>query len=211
MRLKEKRGKTKDERQKTDFMLIGVTGGIGSGKSAVLREIQALGYPVYDTDAHAKRLICETPAIREALTALFGEETFADNVYQTRHVAAQVFVDPALLQRLNAIVHPAVGDDLKRWAENKPLAFVESAVLFEAALDKQCDAICIVTAPEDIRIERVIRRSGNTQTADDIRRRIQAQEANVPHAVVPVLRLDNDGSRSLSELADQLITFAQTL
>lgn len=192
-------------------MLIGVTGGIGSGKSAVLREVSSFGYPVYDTDAQAKRLICETPPIREALTALFGEDTFAGNVYQTRHVAEQVFSNPALLQRLNAIVHPAVGDDLKRWAADKPLAFVESAVLFEAALDKQCDAVCIVTAPEDIRIERVIHRSGNTQTAEDIRRRIRAQEANVPHTAVPVLKLDNDGSRSLRELADQLLTFAQTL
>ena len=192
-------------------MLIGVTGGIGSGKSAVLREVEALGYPVYDTDAEAKRLIRETPAIREALTALFGEQTFADGNYQTRHVAAEVFAKPHLLQRLNAIVHPTVSDDLKRWAANKHLAFVESAILFEACLDKMCDGVCIVTAPEEVRIERVIRRSGNTQTAEDIRRRIQAQEKNIPHSAAHLLTLCNDGKQSLTTLANEILTFAQTL
>lgn len=192
-------------------MLIGVTGGIGSGKSAVLREVQAFGCPVYDTDAEAKRLISETPDIREALTALFGKQTFAGGIYQTRHVASQVFANPQLLQRLNAIVHPAVGDDLRQWAADKPLAFVESAILFEAGMDKMCQGVCIVTAPEDIRIQRVISRSGNTQTADEIRRRIRAQVANKPQATTPLLVLNNDGTRSLRELADELINFAKTL
>lgn len=192
-------------------MLIGVTGGIGSGKSAVLREVSSFGYPVYDTDAQAKRLISETPAIREALTALFGEQTFADGIYQTRHVASQVFANPQLLQRLNAIIHPAVGDDLKQWSSDKPLAFVESAILFEAGMDKHCQGVCIVSAPEDIRIRRVISRSGNTQTTDDIRKRIRAQEANKPQTTMPLLVLNNDGTRSLRELADELINFAKTL
>lgn len=192
-------------------MLIGVTGGIGSGKSAILREVQALGFPVYDTDAEAKRLIAETPAIRKSLTALFGEQTFADGIYQTRHVAAKVFAEPQLLQRLNAVVHPAVGDDLKQWATDKPMAFVESAILFEAGMDRLCQGLCIVTAPEDIRIRRVISRSGNTQTEEDIRRRIRAQETNKPHTTTPVLLLNNDGTRSLSELANELINFAKAL
>ena len=192
-------------------MIIGVTGGIGSGKSAVLREVQALGYPVYDTDAEAKRLIRDTPAIREALTALFGKKTFANGIYQTRHVAAEVFAKPQLLKQLNAIVHPVVGEDLKQWAADKPLVFVESAILYEAGLDTMCDGVCIVTAPEAVRIERVIRRSGNTQTAEEIRRRIRAQETNKPHVTTQVLMLSNDGTHSLNELANELINFAKTL
>ena len=192
-------------------MIIGVTGGIGSGKSAVLKEVEALGYPVYDTDAEAKRLIQEIPSIHESLTTLFGKQTFVDGIYQTRHVAAKVFAKPQLLKQLNAIVHPAVGDDLRQWAAGKPLAFVESAILFEAGLDKMCEGVCIVTAPENVRIERVIRRSGNTQTAEEIRRRIRAQQTNNQSTTKPVLLLNNDGTQSLSDLANEILTFAQTL
>ena len=93
-------------------MIIGITGGIGSGKSVIARQLRQMGYEVYDTDSQAKRLIVEDSKIRKQITALFGSQAYKDGVYQTAFVAQQVFADPTLLARLNAIVHPAVRQDI---------------------------------------------------------------------------------------------------
>ena len=99
-------------------MLIGLTGGIGSGKSTIAQQLRAMGYAVYDTDSQAKRLIQSDPHVREQITALFGTEVYQDGVYQTALVAQRVFADPVLLSRLNAIVHPAVRADILRWSSS---------------------------------------------------------------------------------------------
>ena len=93
-------------------MIIGITGGIGSGKSVIARQLRKMGYSVYDTDSEAKRIIVEDATVREQMTALFGEEVYQDGVYQTALVAQQVFADKNLLAKLNAIVHPAVKADI---------------------------------------------------------------------------------------------------
>ncbi|MBP5658908.1 MAG: dephospho-CoA kinase [Paludibacteraceae bacterium] len=93
-------------------MIIGVTGGIGSGKSTVLRAVARQGYRVYDCDREAKRIILEDDRVRKQMIALFGEEVYKDGVYQTSLVAAEVFANPDKLQQLNAIVHPAVAEDI---------------------------------------------------------------------------------------------------
>ena len=93
-------------------MIIGITGGIGSGKSVIAKQLRKMGYSVYDTDSEAKRIIVEDATVREQMTALFGEEVYQDGVYQTSFVAQQVFADKNLLAKLNAIVHPAVKADI---------------------------------------------------------------------------------------------------
>ena len=93
-------------------MIIGITGGIGSGKSVIAKQLRQMGYEVYDTDSEAKRLIVEDAHVREQMTALFGEEVYQDGIYQTSFVAQQVFADKNLLAKLNAIVHPAVKADI---------------------------------------------------------------------------------------------------
>ena len=98
------------------MQLIGLTGGIGSGKSTIASAVEALGYPVYNTDREAKRIIVHNPAVRSQVETLFGSDVFDGDTYLTARVAEQVFNDPALLARLNAIVHPAVGFDLRHWA-----------------------------------------------------------------------------------------------
>ena len=198
-------------------MIIGVTGGIGSGKSTVLRSIARRSYPVYDCDAEAKRLILEDSEVRRQMVELFGEEVYRDGVYQTQLVAEQVFADKSKLARLNAIVHPAVERDIRRWAEGSShqsdVRFVESAILFEAGLDELCDKIVVVEAPEEVRIERTIARDyhGEATPANikKVRARIRAQKTSADVAPRrPILTVLNDGKSVLSSIIDLICDFA---
>ena len=100
-----------------EIMTIGITGGIGSGKSTIAKQLRAMGYAVYDTDSEAKRLIVEDTQVRQQIEQLFGSEVYKDGVYQTALVAQRVFADHSLLAKLNAIVHPAVKADIMCWAQ----------------------------------------------------------------------------------------------
>lgn len=199
-------------------MIIGVTGGIGSGKSTVLRSIARRGYPVYDCDAEAKRLILEDPDVRRQMVELFGEEVYRNGVYQTQWVAAQVFADKSKLARLNAIVHPAVERDIRCWAEGishqSDVRFVESAILISSGLAKLCDAVVLITAPEQERIERVLLRAakrGQQMDAEQVRARIHAQiieEESLQHQPYD-LKLVNDDATPIAHIVEQLIRFVE--
>ena len=156
--------------------LIGITGGIGSGKSTIARRFELEGFPVYYTDREAKRLIEQTPALQAQIAALLGEDVFAHGKYQTALVAKRVFADEALLSKLNAVVHPAVKEDLLRWKQahnDKEKVYVESAILFESGLNELCDKVLCVTAPEEVCIARVMARDGVTEAA--VRARMATQ------------------------------------
>jgi dephospho-CoA kinase len=220
-------------------MIIGITGGIGSGKSVIARQLRQMGYAVYDTDSEAKRLIVEDAHIREQITALFGPEAYKDGVYQTAFVAQQVFNansqlpianSPSpnpLLARLNAIVHPAVRADILRWAQtytppkdanpreatqpahsahNLPKAttpcFVECAILYQAGIDQLCDKVVAVTAPEDIRLKRVIARDHSD--IDKVRARMRAQEADKDLQRANIV-VNNDGKTPIPTLCNDII------
>lgn len=194
-------------------MIIGVTGGIGSGKSTVLRAVAQRGYRVYDCDAEAKRIIVENPAVRRQMIALFGEQVYKDGKYQTQYVAARVFADKSKLERLNAIVHPAVMEDIR--SQKSGVLFVESAILVSSGIDKLCDVVVTVTAPEDVRVERVLRRAteqGKPTTAAEVRARIRSQQSAVSGLAdegISGMELNNDGSTPIAELADRLIAIAR--
>ncbi|MBR1381328.1 MAG: dephospho-CoA kinase, partial [Paludibacteraceae bacterium] len=133
-------------------MIIGITGGIGSGKSTIARELVKRGFTVYDCDREAKRIIAENEEVQQKIIALLGEEAFTNPsapslkeraggevspIYNTAYVAQRVFADETLLAKLNSIIHPAVGlDIMKRQPE-----FVESAILFESGLNLLCHRI----------------------------------------------------------------------
>ncbi|MBO5188270.1 MAG: dephospho-CoA kinase [Alistipes sp.] len=157
------------------MLKIGVTGGIGSGKSTVCRLFAARGIAVYDTDAAAKRLMAEDAALRRAIEARFGEESYQEGALNRPWLARQVFGDEAALQALNRLVHPAVIADFERWATEQQSAYVvvESAILYEAGLDQAVDRVVAVLAPERLRIERAMQRDGATE--EQIRSRIAAQ------------------------------------
>ena len=153
------------------MMKVGVTGGIGSGKSTVCRLFAQKGIAVYDSDAAAKRLMQEDGALRRQLAGRFGEGTFRDGQLDRAYLAGIVFADPQALADLNALVHPVVMRDFDAWAARQEGSYVilESAILFEAGLEGSVDK----TAPRELRIERTCRRDGCG--ADQVVRRIAAQ------------------------------------
>ena len=129
---------------------VGITGGIGSGKSTVCRLFAACGAPVYDSDTQAKRLMEEDGPLRRRLAARFGEEVYAGGRLNRKLLAGRVFSDPAELSALNALVHPAVMEDFERWCGRQSGAdyvVLESAILFEAGLEGYVDRTIAVTAP----------------------------------------------------------------
>ena len=183
-------------------MIIGITGGIGSGKSTIARELAKRGYMVYDCDQEAKRIIAENADVQQEIIDLLGEEAFVGGTYNTAYVAKRVFEDSHLLAALNAIVHPAVGLDIMK---RKP-DFVESAIIYESGLDILCDRIIVIDAPEEIRIARTIARDyhGDASPAniDKVRARIKAQ--NIPTGD---LVINNDGKASIADLAVKILNW----
>ena len=157
------------------MLKIGITGGIGSGKSTVCRLFAAHGIPCYDCDSAAKRLMADDEALKRAIIDRFGAESYADGSLNRPWLAAKVFADAAAREALNGLVHPAVRDDFERWAaaQQSPYVVLESAILYESGLDRQVDRVVAVLAPEALRLERAVRRDG--ADAEAIRRRMAAQ------------------------------------
>lgn len=154
---------------------VGITGGIGSGKSTLCRLFQARGVAVYDTDAAAKRLMVEQPALREAIIRQFGAESYLEDTLNRSYLAQRVFSDTEQRVQLNSLVHPAVIADFEQWAEEQAGEYVilESAILFEAGLDKHVDRTVAVLAPERLRIERTMQRDKTSE--EQVRSRMAAQ------------------------------------
>lgn len=141
---------------------VGITGGIGSGKSTVCRMLAERGVAHYEADRKAKELMASSEAVRKALIENFGAETFTARGLNRAYLAERVFNDAEQLRLLNSIVHPAVIADFEAWAEAQEGQYVifESAILFEAGLEERVDAVVAVMAPEAVRVERVMKRDG---------------------------------------------------
>lgn len=142
--------------------IVGITGGIGSGKTTVAKMFESLGIPVYYADDEAKNLTATSPVIREGLIGLLGEETFKNGVLDRKYMAGKIFNDKDLLEKANAIIHPQVALHFENWVSNQSTPYVlkEAAILFESGSYQQCDKTILITAPEDIRIRRVMERDG---------------------------------------------------
>ncbi len=195
-----------------DVTIVGLTGGIGSGKSYIAAGLRAQGYAVYDCDREAKRIIETNLAVRSQIECLLGSEVYTeDGHYDSKAVAAQVFQQPDLLQRLNLIVHPAVRFDIVHWARKQEaqVVFVESAILFESGFDSLCRATICVTASEETRIQRAMLRDGATR--EQIERRIQNQMSDTERNARASLVVRNDQSNSLTAIIAQIEHFLLTL
>lgn len=155
------------------MLKVGITGGIGSGKSTVCRVFQVLGVPVYDADSQAKHLMNSQPDLKAQIAHTFGQEAYQDDGMLNRtYLAQQVFPDAEKLNKLNALVHPAVGADFALWIQQQhtPYAIKEAALLVETGSYKNLDALIVVTAPENLRIARVVLRDShrNREQVNDI-------------------------------------------
>jgi len=167
-------------------LLIGITGGIGSGKTTLSDLLRSEGYKVYDSDVEARRLQNEHPLIRKKLIELFGDEIYNDNGLNRRLLAQIVFGKTELLMQLNSVVHPIVLADFKSWTEihsNHKFLFMESAILFESGFHSIVDKVILIIASEAIRIARVVKRDG--VTPQQVQARIAHQLSDnekIPHA-----------------------------
>jgi len=140
---------------------IGLTGGIGSGKTTVAKLLLCLGYPVYFADREAKVLMSSDPQIITAVTNLFGSKAYLNGTLNRELIAQKVFDDKVLLTQLNEIVHPVVANHFNAWCEahaNHRCVFQEAAILFENGGYKRFDQMILVTAPKEVRLRRVVKR-----------------------------------------------------
>lgn len=143
---------------------IGITGGIGSGKSLISKIFHCLNVPVYDADSRAKYLMTTDGILMQQIKKEFGELSFYNGTLNRAYISKLVFENPERLSVLNALVHPRVGEDYKNWVSLQAThryVLKEAALLFEAGSNEMLDAVIVVTAPERIRIERVLRRDAH--------------------------------------------------
>lgn len=142
---------------------VGLTGGIGSGKSLVCSILEKLRVPVYYADAEAKRLMNSDPVLKTQIMDLFGDKAYSGGSLDRKYLAGRVFGDGELLASLNSVVHPAVREDFKRWADLQkgvPYVVEEAAILFESGAHRELDQAVLVYAPVELRISRVMERDG---------------------------------------------------
>lgn len=165
---------------------IGLTGGIGSGKSTIAKIFQTLGYPVYIADTRAKELMVSDPLLISEIKAAFGNDIYTnEGLIHREKLASIVFSDKQALSKLNALVHPSVKRDFNDWCtkQNSELVFEEAAILFETGSNKFFDKTILVTASKEERIKRVINRDQTTKEAIESRMANQwPQEKKIPLA-----------------------------
>ena len=184
---------------------IGITGGIGSGKSVVASLFQLLGVPVYIADEESKRLTNQSMTIRRQLIAHYGEAIYTAEGLNKPLLAAKIFQDPAQRRIVNGIIHPEVKHHFEAWAaqQETPLCAIESAILFESGFDKEVDTHLMVYAPKALRIERATTRDAASREA--IQQRIESQMADEEKRELADHLIYNDNQQPLIPQVTALI------
>ena len=162
------------------MLKIGLTGGIGSGKSVVAELLQIMGIPVYDSDASSKNMCNTDESLIKSMISLFGPELYKDGLLDGKLLADHVFGNETALKAVNALIHPVVVRDFMEWCKlnsQYPILVMESAIIFEAGLEHLFDRIITVTAPEEIRIERICKRNGMSSESVKVRLKNQISES----------------------------------
>jgi dephospho-CoA kinase len=182
------------------MFLVGITGGIGSGKTTVCKIFEVLGVPVYYADERAKWLLNNDASVKEKVVALLGNDAYSNGELNRPLIAEKVFADKDLLEQYNAIVHPAVAEDTLSWNSqhlDEPYVLKEAALLVETGSYLNLDKLIVVTAPENIRIERVMQRDGLSEAA--VMARIKNQMPESEKVKLADFVILNDGTQSLIE------------
>ena len=184
---------------------IGITGGIGSGKSVVASLFQLLGVPVYIADEESKRLTNQSMTIRRQLIAHYGEAIYTAEGLKKPLLAAKIFQDPAQRRIVNGIIHPEVKHHFEAWAaqQETPLCAIESAILFESGFDQVVDTHLMVYAPKALRIERATARDAASREA--IQQRIESQMADEEKRELADHLIYNDNQQPLIPQVTALI------
>lgn len=188
---------------------VGITGNMGSGKSTVCRIFESIGIAIYDADSRAKWLMTHNAALKSEITALLGDEAYdADGQLNRAWVSQQVFHQPEKLTALNSLVHPAVARDAQQWhiQQQGPYTLREAALLIESGSYKQLNQLIVVTAPENLRIQRVMLRDGLAEA--DVRARLNTQLPETKKMKLANFVIVNDGEHPLTK---QVLTIHQAL
>jgi len=146
------------------MMIIGITGGIGSGKTTAANFFKDLEIPIYIADVEAKKIMNSSPIVKEELISLFGQQAFKEGELNRKFIASKVFNDKKLLQQLNNVVHPQVEKHFKTWTKHQdsPYIIYETAILFENHAQDKCDYTILVTAPKEIKLKRLQKRDNSS-------------------------------------------------
>ena len=174
---------------------IGLTGGIGSGKTLICNIFESFGVPVFYADAESRNLVNDDPSVREDIIRVFGEDVYVSGYLDRKKMASLVFHDKNALQRLNEIVHPAVREKFDRWMEKNsdhPYIVAEVAILLESGETSRFDMVVTVSAPEDLRIHRVMKRDGINR--EDVLARIKNQLSEEERIRLADVVIVNDGT-----------------
>ncbi|MFV9485116.1 dephospho-CoA kinase [Christiangramia sp. ASW11-125] len=183
--------------------IVGLTGGIGSGKTTVAGFFKDLGIPVYIADDAGKRLLAENSDIREKVSKLLGVAAYNEQVPDRKYIANKVFKDKDLLEKLNAIIHPAVASDFQDWVSKQTSEYIiyEAAILFEAGGYKKCDLSILVTAPQELKIGRLQKRDDST--VEEIEARMGHQWPDEKKAKLADFLIENkDLQQTKQEVSD---------
>lgn len=185
---------------------VGLTGGIGSGKSTVAKLIEKKGYPVFYSDDVAKSIMTDDAFVVESILQIFGEEAYLSGQQLNRKFLAQrIFSDHSLKEKMNQIVHPAIRKYFKEWSEkhDQPIVFNEAAILFETGAYKNFDYNILVIAPEEIRIKRVMNR--DQASREEVLKRIQNQWSDEQKKNLSDFIIQNDGIKDLEEQISEIL------
>ncbi len=192
-------------------MILGLTGGIGSGKSTVAKVLQTLGFPVFEADQAGRDVLDHDPEVIKAVQELFGASIYEGGKANRPEIASHVFSDPGALNALNQIIHPAVARSWKAWAarhEDAAVLVREAAILFESGSYKDCDRVLTISTDEAVRIQRVMQRDGVSET--EVRARMKRQWTDEQRRERADFEIVNDGQQAvipqLMELLPQLTT-----
>ena len=171
--------------------VVGLTGGIGSGKTTVAKLFAEQGIPVFIADDEGKKLTDQDPEIRKQIRKLFGDQVYNDNKLDRGLIAAQVFADQEKLEALNAIIHPAVAKRFENWKQLQSAAYIiyEAAILFEKGGDKKCDLTILVIAGYDEKVKRLQARDQSTEK--EIRERMSHQWSDEKKAKLADFIIEN--------------------
>jgi dephospho-CoA kinase len=176
---------------------VGLTGGIGSGKSTVSKILISKGFSVYNSDNRAKWLMNNSDNLKSNIISIFGDKAYLKGSLNRKYLSAKVFNDSLKLKALNNLVHPLVAIDFKNWLlhqKSKDFVFKEAAILIESGAYKEMDKIIVVSCPENIRLERVLKRDGNSPEL--VKKRMQNQISETEKINHADFVIKNNGSES---------------
>lgn len=195
------------------MLKVGITGGIGSGKSTITSLFHDLGVPIYNSDERAKWLLSNDVDLMDQIKILFGQESYSNNKLNRAHIANIVFQDNDMLKELNAIVHPLVKIDFENWLllqKKEPLVIKEAAILIESGAYKELDVLIVVLADKKTRIKRVINRDNVSK--EEVEKRMETQISDSERLKFANFSVDNNTDQSnlkmqVGELYKQLLSY----